>query len=120
MDRLFIGRTIIALGACLALVLAPAVQGRDGSDLSFNQMLRTMSGADTGSQWFDYYVERVNMEIAQKQSIEPYGAAGPAGPVSGFDGYLNNFVPPDTGSSWFNDYVDRVNHDLVEKQLRQF
>jgi len=109
---------ILALVAAGALLLAPVASGESGSDRAFDQMLGSLAGRDTGSLWFDYYVEVLNLELAQKESIEPYGAAGAEGPISGFDGYLNSFMVPDTGSSWFNDYVDRVNHDLRDKQLR--
>lgn len=86
-----------------------------GSDYAFNEMVQEMAGRDTGSMWFDYYVEGVNQQIAAKENGEPFGAAGPSGPLKGFDGYLGGFVNPDTGSMWFNNYVDGVRHDLKAK-----
>ncbi|PKO86974.1 MAG: hypothetical protein CVU18_12365 [Betaproteobacteria bacterium HGW-Betaproteobacteria-12] len=105
-----------SLAASAALISAPipaAVAAEaSGSDFAFNEMLLDMSGQDTGSQWFNYYVETVNQEIAYKDTVEPYGAAGPSGAIAGFDGYLSGFIAPDTGSQWFNMYVDGVKRTL--------
>lgn len=111
---------ILSVATCAVLLSLPVTASADasGSDLAFNQMVSEMAGRDTGSMWFDYYVERLNQEIAAKASEEPYGAAGPNGPVSGFDGYLASFIPPDTGSIWFNNYVDSLNRLLREKEQR--
>ena len=109
-----------SLAASAVLIAAPvpaALAAEDsGSDFAFNEMLLDMSGPDTASQWFDYYVETVNQEIAFKDSIEPYGAAGPSGALAGFDGYLSGFVAPDTGSRWFDAYVDSVKRSLQAKE----
>lgn len=94
---------------------ALAAEG-SGSDFAFNEMILDMSGQDTASQWFDYYVETVNQEIAFRDSIEPYGAAGPSGALAGFDGYLSGFIAPDTGSRWFDTYVDSVKRTLQAKE----
>lgn len=106
--------------ACVALVPAAAVAAsfESGSDAAFNRMVETLTAgnADTGSGWFNYYVERLNQDIALQQDSEPYGAAGPHGPLAGFEGYISGFRSPDTGSRWFNDYVDAVNHVIQEKQ----
>lgn len=104
--------------ACLAVVAAPinAAEFDSGSDHAFDQMVGTMANRDTGSGWFDYYVEVLNQEIAMFQSTEAYGAAGPSGPLNGFEGYISGFRMPDTGSAWFNSYVDAVNHVIQEKQ----
>lgn len=111
---------VAALAAGVFLISPPvstalAADG-DGSDFAFNEMVLEMSGQDTGSQWFDYYVETVNQDIAFRESIEPYGAAGPTGALSGFDGYLSGFIAPDTGSRWFNAYVDSVKRSLQAKE----
>lgn len=108
-------KTKTALAFAAALISAPipaALAEGSGSDFAFNEMLLEMSGLDTGSQWFNYYVETVNQEIAYKDSVEPYGAAGPSGALAGFDGYLSSFIAPDTGSQWFNTYVDSVTRTL--------
>lgn len=89
--------------------------GGSGSDYVFNEMVQEMAGRDTGSMWFDYYVEGVNQQIASRSIEEPYGAAGPSGPLSGFDGYLAGFTNPDTGSMWFDSYVDGVHQVLKDK-----
>jgi len=99
--------------ACAFFCAAPAAIAADGSD--FNRVVGEMVGRDTGSGWFDYYVATVNQQIAYKEASEPYGAAGPNGPLAGFDGYLSSFVPPDTGSIWFNDYVDDLAMELKTK-----
>lgn len=87
-----------------------------GSDQAFDQMLGSMAARDTGSVWFDGYVETVNQQIAYLSRTEPYGAAGPSGPQDGFAGYVGGFEAPDTGSIWFNDYVDAVNRSIKSKQ----
>lgn len=114
---------VAALAAGIFLISAPtptvlAADG-DGSDFAFNEMVLEMSGPDTGSQWFDYYVETVNQDIAFRESVEPYGAAGPTGALAGFDGYLSGFIAPDTGSRWFNTYVDSVKRSLQAKEQQQ-
>lgn len=91
----------------------------EGSDQAFNEMLADMSGRDTGSMWIDFYVESLNQRIAFIESSEAYGAAGPSGPLTGFDGYLSSFVDPDTGSRWFNAYVDSVKQTLRAQEERQ-
>lgn len=111
---------VASLAASAVLIAAPvpaalAAEG-SGSDFAFNEMILDMSGQDTASQWFDYYVETVNQEIAFKDSIEPYGAAGPSGALAGFDGYLSGFIAPDTGSRLFNAYVDSVKRTLQAKE----
>lgn len=98
------------------LTAAPPTLGAAATDSAFNQMVGTMTGRDTGSQWFDYYVDTLNQEIASRAGEEPFGAAGPTGPVSGFDAYLGRFVPPDTGSMWFNAYVDELNRQLQDRK----
>jgi hypothetical protein len=108
------GLKLVAPLACALWCAAPAIAA-DGSDHRFNQMVGEMVGRDTGSGWFDYYVATVNQDIAYKEASEPYGAAGPNGPLAGFDGYLSGFVAPDTGSMWFNDYVDDLSVELKAK-----
>lgn len=107
---------VASLAASVFLISAPppaalAADG-SGSDYAFNEMVLEMSGQDTASQWFDYYVETLNQELAFKDSFEPYGAAGPSGMLAGFDGYLSGFIAPDTGSRLFNAYVDSVKRTL--------
>ena len=102
---------ILWLGSPLSTVAAEEA----GSDGAFNEMVQEMAGRDTGSMWFDYYVERTNQQIAAKDSEEPFGAAGPTGPLAGFDGYLAGFASPDTGSMWFDNYVDSVQRTLKDK-----
>jgi hypothetical protein len=111
---------ILSVATCAVLLTSPVTASAEasGSDFAFNQMVMEMAGSDTGSMWFDYYVETLNQEIAARDTLEPYGAAGPNGPVSGFDGYMASFIPPDTGSMWFNSYVDNVNRLLREKEQR--
>lgn len=106
----------LAAAACVA-VLAMPVATHAADDHAFNQMLGTMVGRDTGSGWFDYYVEHLNQELAFKAGSDAFGAAGPGGPLSGFDGYVAGFRAPDTGSQWFNGYVDALNRLIQEKQL---
>lgn len=112
----------LAAVACAALLTMPvhAVAGDSGSDQAFNEMIGTMSSRDTGSGWFDYYVETLNQEIAYKQGSEAFGAAGPSGPLDGFDGYVSGFMVPDTGSRMFNHYVDDLNRVIQEKQRYDF
>jgi len=107
----------VLVAAGLMTSMSPSAFAADvsGSDFYFNEMVQKMAGRDTGSMWFDYYVESVNQQIAAMENEEPYGAAGPSGPLKGFDGYLGNFVNPDTGSMWFNSYVDNVRQDLKAK-----
>ena len=110
---------VVSLAASFFLIGAPipaAFAGEgSGSDFAFNEMILEMSGQDTASQWFDYYVETVNQDIAFKDSNEPYGAAGPSGALAGFDGYVAGFIAPDTGSRAFNAYVDSVKRTLQAK-----
>lgn len=108
-----------SLAACALLAVplpASAEALNSGSDYAFNEMLLEMSGQDTGSRWFDYYVETVNQQIAYFDSSEAYGAAGPSGPLAGFDGYIASFFDPDTGSRWMNAYVDSVKQTLRAKE----
>ena len=111
--------TLVA-AACAALIAVPvsgqAMDFTSGSDRAFDQMLGSMAATDTGSGWFEYYVEVTNQEIALRDSTDAYGAAGPGGPLDGFEGYISGFRIPDTGSAWFNDYVDAVNHVISDKQ----
>lgn len=87
-----------------------------GSDAAFDQLVGSMAARDTGSTWFDYYVESLNQQIAFNDSTEPYGAAGPHGPLDGFNGYVAGFRTPDSGSMLFNNYVDAVNRVIKLKQ----
>lgn len=107
------------LGAALLSIVpvsgAGAAEG-SVSDDSFNSMILEMSGRDTASAWFDYYVETVNQQIAFKSGEEPFGAAGPSGPLSGFTGYVAGFIDPDTGSQWFDAYVDSVQRALRARE----
>ena len=102
----------LALGGLSATASADAT----GSDHAFDRMVGSMAGRDTGSTWFDGYVETVNQQIAFLSRAEPYGAAGPSGPLDGFNGYVAGFVAPDTGSMLFNDYVDAVNRVIKSKE----
>ncbi|MEH6629146.1 MAG: hypothetical protein V7739_22165 [Motiliproteus sp.] len=112
--------TQISIGAIYTLMVAtPMIATEGGSGQAFNQMLGTMMSRDTGSMWFDRYVDTLNQELAEKDSIEPFGAAGPEGPVTGFEGYVKNFSMPDTGSVWLNGYVHEINHVIQQKQYRQ-
>lgn len=106
------GLTALSLSA---LSLTAGAAG-SGSDQAFDHLVGNMAARDTGSTWFDYYVESVNQEIAYHHTSEPYGAAGPSGPLDGFSGYVAGFRMPDTGSTWFNDYVDAVNFVIEQKQ----
>lgn len=110
--------TPIAVAAYIATMAIPVAAGttEPGSDLAFNEMISTMAGRDTGSERFDYYVAVLNQEIALHEATQPFGAAGPNGPLDGFSGYIAGFQMPDTGSAWFNNYVDAVNIVVKEKQ----
>ena len=101
---------------CVAALAMPVVAAEAVSDQTFNDMLGTMAARDTGSARFDNYVETLNQEIAFKQGGESFGAAGPSGPLDGFDGYVSGFRMPDSGSRQFNNYVDRINQVIQEKQ----
>jgi hypothetical protein len=87
-----------------------------GSDYAFDQIMGSMAARDTGSAWFDGYLGQLNQEIAAQDAVEAYGAAGPSGPLDGFNGYVNGFRAPDSGSQRFNDYVDAVNRVIQIKQ----
>lgn len=113
--KFHVGWRAAALYAALMVPLGVQA-GASGSDEAFNQMLGTMESRDTGSGWFDYYVETLNQDIAFMQGTEAYGAAGPNGPLEGFNGYVAGFRAPDTGSRWMNGYVDAVNRVIREKQ----
>lgn len=106
--------------AAAALLAAPVptafAEPNSGSDYAFNEMLLDMSGQDTGSLWFDYYLETLNQHIAYLDSSDAYGAAGPSGPLAGFDGYIASFFDPDTGTRWMNAYVDSVKQTLRAKR----
>lgn len=109
--------TPISIGVLCTLMAAPTLaEAVDDSNSTFNTMLGRMAAQDTGSMWLEYYVEVLNQELAIKNNVEPFGAAGAEGPISGFDGYLQSFISPDSGSSRFNQYVDNVNHLIQEKQ----
>jgi hypothetical protein len=110
----------LAGGAVWVALVAMPVATHAADDSAFNQMLGTMAASDTGSGWFDYYVEHLNQEISFKAGTEAFGAAGPNGPLDGFNGYIAGFRVPDTGSQWFNGYVDAVNHVIREKQQYQY
>lgn len=109
---------VAAAAALVALSATPIGAGaaESGSDYAFNEMIGTMAGRDTGSGWFDSYVAELNQQIAFQQDTQPYGAAGPNGPLDGFEGYVAGFRTPDTGSTWFNNYVDEVNVVIKQKQ----
>lgn len=108
----------LAAAAAIALWAMPmhTMAGESGSDRAFDEMIGTMAGHDTGSAWFEYYVEVLNQDIAYRQAAEAFGAAGPNGPLGGFDGYVSGFMMPDTGSRSFNRYVDELNRVIQEKQ----
>ena len=105
---------------CAAALAMPAGAAGAVTDQTFNDMLGTMAARDTGSARFDNYVETLNQEIAFKQGDEAYGAAGPSGPLDGFDGYVSGFRMPDSGSRQFNNYVDQVNQVIQEKQRYEY
>ncbi len=109
---------VAAAAALVALSATPIGAGaaESGSDYAFNEMIGTMAGRDTGSGWFDSYVAELNQHIAFQEDTQPYGAAGPNGPLDGFEGYVAGFRTPDTGSTWFNNYVDEVNVVIKQKQ----
>ena len=108
----------VAAAACVAIAATQIGAGaaESGSDQAFNEMVGQMAGLDTGSGWFDYYVAVLNQEIALQEDAQPFGAAGPNGPLDGFGGYVAGFRMPDTGSTWFNNYVDAVNIVIKQKQ----
>lgn len=106
----------VATVCCAATLGVTSVSAAPISDHSFNEYLGLMTGTDTGSQWFNYYVGETNQIISAKNATEEYGVAGPNGPVAGFDGYLAGFRSPDTGSAAFNEYVDAVNMQIRERQ----
>ncbi|MBL8470902.1 MAG: hypothetical protein KF778_22255 [Rhodocyclaceae bacterium] len=109
--------SIAALLSAAALCGSPTAMSGGISDSDFNHYIGELSsGRDTGSGWFDHYVATLNQEIAYKEGTQPYGAAGPNGPLDGFNGYIAGFQRPDTGSMWFNNYVDAVNRDIQDKQ----
>jgi hypothetical protein len=110
----FLAATLAALA--LASLSPAASADTNGSDHAFDRMVGSMAARDTGSVWFDGYVETVNQQIAFLSRAEPYGAAGPSGPLDGFNGYVAGFVAPDTGSMLFNDYVDAVNRVIKSKE----
>jgi hypothetical protein len=110
----FIATSLTALA--LVGLSASAGAAGSGSDYAFDQMIGSMAARDTGSAWFDGYVETVNQQIAYLSRAEPYGAAGPNGPADGFNGYVAGFTAADSGSMWFNDYVDAVNRVIRSKQ----
>lgn len=117
--RIALAAPMASMAASAMLVFTPvggAHAAGGGSDHAFNEMIMEMAGEDTGSQWFNYYVETLNQEIAYKSSDEAFGAAGPSGPLAGFDGYLAGFDDPDTGSRWFNAYVDNLGRVLRAKE----
>ena len=63
----------LAAVACAALLTMPvhAVAGDSGSDQAFNEMIGTMSNRDTGSGWFDYYVETLNQKLPTSRAARP-------------------------------------------------
>lgn len=108
---------VAAAAVCVALASPLVAQtASSGSDHAFNEMLGQMAGQDTGSGWLDYYVDDLNQRIAFQQNTQPYGAAGPSGPLGGFEGYVSGFRMPDTGSTWFNSYLDAINFAIRQKQ----
>lgn len=111
-------KTILGVASvCCATALGiSSVSAAPISDHSFNEYLGLMTGTDTGSQWFNYYVAETNQVISAKNATEEYGVAGPNGPMAGFDGYLAGFRSPDSGSAAFNEYVDAVNMQIRERQ----
>lgn len=110
--------TPIVVAAYVTIMAIPIGAGaaESGSDQAFNEMIGMMAGRDTGSGWMDYYVAVLNQQIALQQDTQPYGAAGPSGPLDGFGGYVASFRMPDTGSTLFNNYVDGVNNVIKQKQ----
>jgi hypothetical protein len=116
MDRK-LHKLVAASLATLALAGAPlSSQAGSGSDYAFDQLMGTMAARDTGSTWFDGYVEMVNQHVAYLNNSEPYGAAGPSGPIDGFNSYVAGFRETDSGSRLFNNYVDAVNRVIRQKQ----
>ena len=118
MNRTAYNLFAISLSALtLAAALPAHAESADiGSDQAFNQLVGTWAARDGGSQAFDAYVEELNQEIAYRNATEPYGAAGPSGPLDSFNGYVNGFLAPDSGSQQFNNYVDAVNRVIQHKQ----
>lgn len=110
----FIAASLVALA--LGGLSSTASAAGSGSDYAFDQQVGSMAARDTGSVWFDSYVEVVNQQVAFLSRAEPYGAAGPNGPQDGFNGYVAGFMAPDSGSMRFNDYVDAVNRVIRSKQ----
>lgn len=112
-------RAVLAavVGVLLLLAPLPSALAASGtvSDTAFNEMVLDMASQDSGSQWFDAYVERINHRIAAWDTEQPYGAAGPSGPVSGFDAYLSGFAAPDTGEVWFGIYLDNLRRTMKAK-----
>lgn len=112
-------RAVLAtvVGILLLLAPLPSALAASGtvSDTAFNEMVLDMASQDSGSQWFDAYVERINHQIAAWDAEQPYGAAGPSGPVSGFDAYLSGFAAPDTGEVWFGIYLDNLRRTMKAK-----
>lgn len=106
----------VAATCCAITFGIASVSAAPTTDHSFNEYLGLMTGNDTGSQWFNYYVAETNQTISAKNGTEEYGVAGPNGPVAGFDGYLAGFRSPDWGSAAFNEYVDAVNAQIRDKQ----
>jgi hypothetical protein len=104
--------------ACDAMSAKPVTAGAAdaGTVNAFVQLGGTMTGRDTGSGWFVYYVSALNLQIDDQEGTLAYGAAGPSGPLDGFSGYVSGFMVPDTGSMRFNNYVDAVNFVIQEKQ----
>lgn len=112
-------RNLIAAAACLFSLgglASPANAAPSGSDEAFDQLIGAMASRDTGSQWFDGYVDQVNQQIALKNRTDAYGAAGPNGPLDGFNGYVSGFRAADSGSARFDNYVDAVNRLIQIKQ----
>lgn len=112
----FIAANLAALALSGISLSAGAAGAGSGSDYAFDQLMGSMAARDTGSAWFDSYVEIVNQQVAFQRTSEPYGAAGPNGPLDGFNGYVAGFRTPDTGSMLFNNYVDAVNRVIKIKQ----
>ena len=102
----FFAATVTAFALSASALTASA---NSGSDQALDQLMGNWAQRDSGSQRFDSYVERVNQEIAYRDATEAYGAAGPNGPLDGFNGYVTGFRSPDSGSQQFNNYVDAVN-----------
>ena len=104
------------LTALMLTGVALSASADSGSDRAFDQLMGTWAERDSGSQRFDAYVGSLNQQIAYRNATEAYGAAGPNGPLDGFNGYVNGFRAPDSGSQMFNNYVDAVNRVVQYKQ----